>query len=112
MNQLAQLWVSTNQIIGELDEWVLRTDGKEVRLRFKKIDQVRLLKLRVWSFRYQMEISDILDLIMPILRAQMHYKKKRYGLGVSIRSLTGKGAERILTQELKRHDPEGDHIQV
>lgn len=112
MTELTKLWNAVNEIISELDDWILKTDGKEVRLRFKPIDQVRLLKLRVWETRYKLSIEEIMDLIMPILRYHMLRKKTSYGLGVSVRSFTGTGAERILIKELEKTDPDGQHEEV
>jgi hypothetical protein len=103
-------WRIANEIAAALERWVERKEKRSVRLCFKKSDQLSLLKLRTWSFRYHLSIVDILDMILPVLRGQVKVKKKTYGLGVAVRSLVGPGAERVLVEEIKRRYPNGEHI--
>ena len=103
----------TSQIANVIERWISTRDKKQVRLNFKPIDQARLLKLELWSRRYSVDIEEILDLIMPILRAQVKRKPRRQGgLGVTPATLTGDAAERILSQELHKKYPDGEHRAV
>jgi|ERR1017187_1469989 hypothetical protein len=108
---LAEVWHLANGIIGELEAW-LAHGGKSMRLTISPINQARLLRLRVWSIRYCLSIAEILDLIMPILRAQARRPKHTYSLGISVPALTGDAAERILKAEIPKRYREGEHIQI
>src|ERR1017187_7585155 len=108
---LAVVGDMANVIIGELEAW-LAHGGKPMRLTISPINQARLLRLRVWSIRYHLSIGEILDLIMPILRAQVRQPKHTYGLGISINALAGDAAERILKAEIPKRYKEGEHIQI
>ena len=108
---LAEVWHLANGIIGELEAW-LAHGGKSMRLTISPINQARLLRLRVWSIRYCLSIAEILDLIMPILRAQVRQPKHTHGLGISVNALAGDAAERILKAEIPKRYREGEHIQI
>lgn len=109
---LSDLWKAANEITAELDRWIQRKDGRGVRLRFKAIDQARLLRLRVWAWRYKVELQELLDLIMPILRAQVKGKKSGFGLGLRVTTLTGDAAERILAAEVHKRYPDRENVVI
>ena len=93
----------------DLEHWLEREKGKHVKLRFKRVDLIRLLTLRTWSLRYYLQVMDILEILLPILRSSPG-QKRAYGLGLTVAALTGDGAERILLRELRRRYPNGEHI--
>jgi hypothetical protein len=95
-----------------VERWVESRDNRRVRFTFKRTDQVRLLKLYVWSQRYKLPVVQILDMLVPILRNRVVLKKKSYGLGVGVASLVGEGAERILQEEIKRYFPGNQLISI
>jgi hypothetical protein len=110
--RMSELWGAANSIITQIEHWLHARDKKQLRLHFRLTDQARLLKLRLWEHRYSVEIPEILDLTMPILRAQVRRVRRSGGLGISIAAMTGPGAEKILVQELKKKYPDAENISV
>ena len=87
-------------------------EGKTLFVRFKPIDRLRLTRLRVWCWRYHIELDELLSLVLPYLRKSITTQQKaRFGLGVSIAALTGIGAEKILIEALKQKYPGGEYIE-
>ncbi len=112
MSEVAELWRRANDIVAILEKWIEENDHKSLRLTITRENQMRLLKLRTWTFRYYLSIPEILDLIMPVLRGRVKRTKPGYGLGIAVRSLVGKGAEGILQVEIARRFKSNEHIQV
>lgn len=106
------VWRIANLVIRDMEEWIKINDKKSVRLRYFQVDQVKLLKLRVWAYRHYIDIQEVLDLIVPPLRTLIREHKKSYGLGVSIRSLTSRRAYLILLSRLKERYPDDEHISI
>lgn len=106
-SKMSELWALANQITGEIEHWILTHDKKRVRLRFKPLDMARLSKFKVWEYRYKLSTEEILDLILTPLRNQMTYRKKGYGLGVSVKTLVGNKALQILEDQIKRYYGDG-----
>jgi hypothetical protein len=105
-NGISELWATTNAITAILKEWLIANGRSTKFLKFKPEDQIRLLKLKVWSTRYQVSIPDILKMIVPILRAQIHRKLRNpNGLGMKVSLLTGSAAKRILEEEIRKYYP-------
>lgn len=93
----------------------LRTKNPELRLNYKQIDLVRLLKLQTWSYRYRLSIPEILSMVVPSLITVIKEQRPDYaptGLGVNITTLTGKSAERILRFQINKAYPENEHIHI
>lgn len=111
-SRMSEMWGAANAIMTEVENWLLSRERKQLRLNFRVLDQARLLKLRVWEQRYCVGIPEILDLIMPILRAQVKRIRKSGGLGITVAAMTGDGAEKILVQELKKKYPDGENVTV
>lgn len=90
---------------------ILDRQFKKILFRVKPEDSIRLLKLLVWQERHQVPLEYILHRLVPVLLSRVH---KRYhqkeALGIRISSLTGKGAERILQEEIRKDFPEQEHI--
>src|SRR5215471_11077382 len=107
---MSEFWGIVNGIAGEVGQWLQNQEEKQVRLFFKQQDLARLLKLAVWREMYCIEIPEMLDFIMPILRAQVPRQRKPGTLGITVAAMTGDGAARILTQELKKRYPDNEHI--
>src|SRR5262245_4004056 len=103
-NKLSEVWQQSAIVITEIERWLVMREDRHVKLNFAPLDQARLLKLAMWGRRYSVEIHEILDLILPILRGQVRQSpyRKRSGIGVTVPALTGPAAERILNQELKK----------
>lgn len=114
--EVAAVWRRANEVAAIIEQWVRVRDKKSIRLSFKKEDQVRLLRLCTWEFRYKLPIGDILDFVMPVLRSRVRrvraVKKASWGLGVSVRSLVGPGAKRILEEQIEQLFPGGEHIRI
>lgn len=108
--EVAELWKRANELVAELETWIASHDGRSLRLSVSEDDQVRLLKLRTWMFRYHLPVNEILDILIPLLRDRVKRKKISHRLGVAIRTLTGHGAEEMLVVELNRKYPGGEHV--
>ncbi len=106
---LSELWQETNKILLDIESWLQSYDKKRVPLRFKPIDQARLLKLRVWSVKYEVSVKEILTIIVPILRNLTPKQRRGYGVGVSMNMLTGRKAEDILHDVLRIKYPDGEN---
>jgi hypothetical protein len=81
-----------------------------------EIDKARLLKLRVWSERYAVPISYILEKVLPLLWQRMpkHVQarsQKSRTLGVSIAQLTSPTTEQILLNCTLADFPEGENFE-
>ena len=111
-SKFSDLWRYTNLIIAEIEKWIAHNDDKHVRLRFNQLDQARLLKLRVWSYRHKIDICEVLDMIIPPLRTVISKMKNSYGLGITIRAMTSQRAYKILVSRLKEAYPQDEHIDV
>lgn len=112
MSRVSELWSAAHEMVAEIGLWLAVHDGKEPFLRFTREDQVRLLRLKTWQLRYYLSIQEILSFVVPVLRSTVKRKSKRWALGITVRSLTGEAAERILQEQLKKTYPGGEHIQV
>jgi len=110
MDKLGEVFFIAGEIIILMEDWMKRRDKKRTVLRFKKDDKVRLLKLRTWSLRYHVSITEILDMIVPPLLEQVRYKS--YGFGMPIRVLTGKSARRILSYQIDKRYPGQENLLV
>jgi hypothetical protein len=107
---ISEVWSRANRIMTDLEAWILRNDGKTKRIRLGALDQVRLLRLGVWSERYAVTITEVLDTVMPVLRGQVRgEQRERWGLGISVRALTSRGTERILREEIEKKYPGGEN---
>lgn len=72
---------------------------------------LRLCRLQVWSWRHRVSIEEILSLVLPYLRKTVGTdQKQRYGLGVSVATLTGKTGEVILVEALAKKYPGNEHV--
>ncbi len=109
-SRISELWQATNQITSEIERWLHTREAKTIPLRFKAIDQARLLRLRVWSVKYYIPIIEILDILIPELRLLAKKKNPRYAIGVSISMLCGSGAEKLLRDKLSRRYPDSEHF--
>ena len=108
--EVAELWRYSNEIQSAISRWIEDNDHKHVHLHYKRVDQIRLLRLRTWQLRYKLSITEILNLIVQPLRNQMTGRGHNYGLGIGVRSLVGHKAEQILQDELNREYPNHEHL--
>lgn len=107
---MSELWQATNQITSDIERWLRIRESRSIPLRFKPIDQARLLRLRVWSVKYYIPIIEILDILIPELRLLTKKKSPRYALGITMQMLCGSGAEKLLQDRLRRRYPESEHF--
>lgn len=110
-SEILLVWSIAGKIQDAIQQLV-NGDGKYRHLVFKKPDQLRLLKLHAWSLQYYIPVGEILEMVVPPLRSMIKKKRKNYGLGVSIPTLTGNGALRILQEEITKRYPNGEHYAV
>ena len=96
-------------VMDEIERWVNARDKKNIRLRLKAIDKIKVLRLRTWAARHEIELQEVLDIVIPLCRDRVKGKRQSYGIGVSIRTLTGSGAYRMLTEELLKKYPNGEN---
>jgi hypothetical protein len=112
MNDLAKLEFYCAEVKSQIELWIERVDGHSVELRYKPDDIARLFKLRVWSVKYSVSIQECLDLIVPVFRAMIKSRHKSTGLGVAIKTLTSRGAERLLGEKLLERYPGNENVRV
>lgn len=110
LSRISALWCVSQEVLMCIERWINRTDRKFPRLRYKPQDMARLTVLKVWSLRHRLTIDEILTILVPILRGWTKGQGQRYGLGVSIRTLTSKKVEAILKEKIGRLYPQGEHI--
>lgn len=108
--EIAEAWHRSAEIVTALEKWLEGKQQRHSRLNYKKTDKLRLLRFRTWEFRYRVELEEMFDILIPILRAKMERKRQKHGIGVSITALVGEGAEEILKEELAKKYPEGSNI--
>ena len=109
MDKLQEVYFIAAEIIIQMEEWMKRRDKKRTRLTYKKADQPRLLRLRTWSMRHHLPITEILDLLVPVLKERILYKSK-YGFEIPVKVLTGAAAGRILRYEIAKRYDGNEHI--
>jgi hypothetical protein len=110
--EVTELWRRSNEIQAAIEQWIQEHDHKHIAIRYKQQDQIRLLRFRTWQLRYRLTVPEILNFIVPVLRTQMLGRGKGYGLGISIRTLVGRGSERIIQEELAKQYPGAENITV
>jgi uncharacterized SAM-dependent methyltransferase len=103
------------RIVDEVDS-ILRRDFSKQLFYPKEVDQIRLLKLKMWSERYSVSIAYILSKLIPYF-AKLSAKHSRRpqervskGIGTTISVLTGQAAEAFLQQAIEKEFPDGEHI--
>jgi hypothetical protein len=109
--RMIRLWRATAQIGQEIEDWILEHDGKVARLevQLKPESLAMLLRLRVWSVRYQIPVYEILDMMLPGLRELVDQTTKRNVLGVPVYVLTNDKAEGMVHDHVKRRYPQGEN---
>ena len=108
-NRMAELLRACGWMTRELEVWLEARENKSVRLRYKPVEQARLLRLSCWCQRLHISVMEALDLLLPILRRKIRRKKKSWALGVSLRALCGDAAREILEDRIAYHYPNGEH---
>jgi hypothetical protein len=75
-------------------------------------EQYRLLRLRVWTERYQVDLTYILSRLLPFWKKWIPNKSRAIasqGIGVRIATLTGKKSEQMLQEFIKQDFPSDQH---
>lgn len=101
-DELRELELRPARVRRRVNEITERRWGKSL-FRTRTEDQIRLLKLIVWQERYKVSMEYILSILVPVFldRLPARYRQKK-SLGVRISTLTGRAAERILKDAIKR----------
>lgn len=113
MSSLSQLYAEINRVTFEVEQWLKLHDGEQARLLLKPIEKAQLLKLSVWAKRNRIDLQDVLNILVPILRKMVtptngKPRKVRSGLGVGIKFLTGPLASRMLSNQIAKQYPSGE----
>lgn len=95
-----------------IEHWVEMRDDKHLRLFLSRADKLRLLKLRTWCMRYKLSLSEVLDLIVPVLRKTGAYRPGPKSFGIRMSALTGDTSCRILEDRVLLLYPEGANVSV
>ena len=116
MTPRRQLLFAGHKVAVEIQAW-LRANGQHKVVynitHFKLADQLRLLRFRTWSLVYKVDIGEILDIVVPVLRSyHSSYRPTGRGLGMTLGTLTGKMAEDVLRKELERRYPQNENVEV
>lgn len=103
------------QIVDAVDSILRKSFGKQLFYP-KEDDQIRLLRLKMWSERYSVSVDYILGRLVPYFEklAVKHSRKPREkmskGIGTTIAVLTGPAAEAYLKDCIGKEFPDGEHI--
>jgi len=73
------------------------------------VDQMHLLKLQIWSEKYQVPVRYILDVLLEYYGQWMKRFKSARGLGVKIPTLTGQRSRKILLEKIAQDFPDGEN---
>lgn len=99
-----------------VQDWIEARDGVKIRLALKRIDRLKLLRLRTWEIQTKLDLFEILDIVVPPIREHSKLKlsqsDERYGLGTSVSSITGDLAQQILSTIIERTYPDNEHLTV
>ncbi len=100
-----------NRVAGELHRWLQHHGNRRnARLSLSIEDTIRLSNIRVWAQRHYLDTKEVIGLIMPIILSRSQQGGNNYGLGISVRAMTGEAALRILTEEITKLYPNDEHI--
>jgi hypothetical protein len=84
-------------------ETVLSSISKEkVKLWLSKQDEYRLLTLRTWELKYKVDLTNILQILLPFWNTLVKTRSRKVlkGLGIRVTTLTGKKSEQVLKEKL------------
>jgi hypothetical protein len=106
-SKVSPLWSITNEVRLELESY----SGANLSY-LKEQDLAKLAILKVWSIRYYLPVSEVIRIIVPVLKQIIRSRKKLRGLGVPITTLTAVGTEKILEREIQELYPDGEHVRL
>jgi hypothetical protein len=91
-----------------LDVWLYRHNKRGRYRRAHPNAALRLLRIKVWSERYQLPLDECVDILITAFNefqwgGRIHGK---FGMGISINTLTSANAERILAKEIEKRYPD------
>jgi hypothetical protein len=93
----------------EVESVVIKIKGEKFKFfSLPQNESYRLLRLRVWMERYQVDLPYILGKLLPFWQQWIPKKSKALrgqGLGVRISTLTGKKSEQMLQDFIKQDFP-------
>lgn len=107
MTEVALLLYRADKLVNEITDWAEQFDGRRSFFRPKQMDRLRLLRLQVWATRYYVPLSEVLSILVPIMRKET---KAKSGIGVSITHLVGPKAYQILKDNLNRMYPDKSQV--
>ena len=106
------LITEVNANVLEVDN-ILRTKFNKQLFYPKQEDQLRLLRLRLWSERYCVSIEYLLDKLIPHFeKIAMRHRGKAFkskGIGTTISVLTGPAAEEFIIQQVGKDFPNNEN---
>lgn len=109
-HEMNDLEMTTNLFIQEVEAALSKMKDEKVRLFLPQNDKYRLLKLKLWTEKYSVDLYYIISKLVPIwasfIRRQSKALKSQ-GLGVRVATLTGKKSEQLL-QDLIAKDFSSD----
>jgi len=83
--------------------------GREIHVNISRQDQLRLLNLFAWSYKYSISLKELLEVIFKVWNGKFSRGK---GLGIAISTLTGKKSKEILLDYIKRNYQNQEHIKL
>jgi len=102
-----------SSIVEHVDD-ILRKDFNKQLFNPKEPDQIRLLKLRVWSERYCVSVRYILSKLVPYFERLANKHSNRFGtskgLGTTIAVLTGPAAEAFIKDVISKDYSDGENV--
>jgi len=110
-----QLWSMALRVAGAVTRYLIEVEKRPevARFRFSRLDQLRLLRLQVWSWQYQVSVEEILTLLLPRLRKAQHKPTRRNSaLGVTVAVLVSRTSRNILLDALYWTYPGKEHVDI
>lgn len=96
----------------EVEKVLSKMRHEKVRLFLPENEQYRLLKLRVWTEIYSVDLKYILERLLPFWQQFVRKRTKRIrseGLGVRVGTLTGKKSAEMLRNFIIEDFPAGQN---
>lgn len=112
--ELADLEMLCLTVQDEVERAVSKLRDENFRFySLPKNELYRLLRLRVWETRYQVDLFYIIAKLLPFWEKWIPKRSKSLrtkGLGVRIATLTGKKSEQMLQAAIEQDFPSGQNI--
>lgn len=108
--ELEELDILSASFTDKVSKELSKIRSEAINLYLTKPDKYRLLVLRSWMVKYQVNLNYILVRVLPFWEMFIRRRSKKMqsiGLNVKVSTLTGKKSEQILQEMIQRDFPGG-----